>query len=100
MVETALIPHCTPDLAALLEEAETCELAPLRRYLAAGGQPDALVPTERVDGSFVPAPLLFTAISRSPLFPDYKGSIELLLGAGANINALYADDAVELRRRL
>jgi hypothetical protein len=31
--ETTLVQHRTPDLAALLVKAKTCELAPLRRFL-------------------------------------------------------------------
>jgi hypothetical protein len=73
--ETALVPHRTPDLAALLEDAKTCELTPLKRFLAAGGHPDALVPMSRSDGSFVAAPLLFHAISRAKLLPDCRHSI-------------------------
>jgi ankyrin len=92
--ETALISHRTPDLAALLEEAKTCELAPLRRFLAAGGRADVLVPTERADGSFVSAPLLFTAIINSARLPDLRSTIELLLDAGANVNAFLVDDTL------
>jgi hypothetical protein len=36
---TTLVPHRTPQLAQLLQAAETCEIEPLRRFLAAGGLP-------------------------------------------------------------
>jgi Ankyrin repeats (3 copies)/Ankyrin repeats (many copies) len=85
--ETTLVPHRTPNLAALLDEAKTCELAPLRRFLAAGGHPDALVPMQGACDTSDTAPLLFKAVIRSTFLPDYRSSIELLLDAGANINA-------------
>jgi hypothetical protein len=56
--ETTLVQHRTPDLAALLDEAKDCELAPLRRFLAAGGHPDVLTSVHLVDGSICAAPLL------------------------------------------
>jgi ankyrin repeat protein len=85
---TTLAQHRTPDLAELLDKAKTCELTPLRRFLAAGGHADALV-TGAVPGGFTgSAPLLYIAMCRSPLLPDYKDSIELLLAAGANVNVL------------
>jgi hypothetical protein len=70
--ETALVPHRSPDLAALLEAAKTCELAPLRRFLAAGGHPDTLVQKSSANGVTFSAPLLSRAMTRAPTLPDYK----------------------------
>eukprot|EP00953_Heterococcus_sp_UTEX-ZZ885_P039336 20165-Heterococcus_DN1.PRE.1 len=96
--ETTLVPHRTPDLAALLDEAKNCELAPLRRYLAAGGQPNALVSMQLAGGAFTTLPLLYSALFRSPHLTDYASSIDSLLDAGADINACFMDaaDGVEL----
>ena len=89
------MPHRSPDLAALLEAAKTCELAPLRRCLAAGGHPDTLVQKSSANGVTFSAPLLSRAMTRAPTLPDYKACIELLLNAGANVDAIIMDGVEE-----
>jgi ankyrin repeat protein len=84
--ETTLVQHRTPDLAALLDKAKDCELAPLKRFLAAGGQPDAMALWRCPDGSRYSATLLLKAIGSKPV-ADFRSSIELLMNAGAKVNA-------------
>jgi hypothetical protein len=79
------VQHRTPDLARLLNEAKSCEVAAVRCFLAAGGLPDALVDVAGGEG-----PLLFAAI-KNHHFERSKGITELLLDAGANANAFSAD---------
>jgi ankyrin repeat protein len=79
---TNLVAHRTLDLARLHDGAKTCDLGLRERFLAGGGQPDALVGIVTHDYSSWQAPLLICAITLGHL-----SSIELLLHAGANINA-------------
>jgi Ankyrin repeats (3 copies) len=85
--QTSLVQHRTPDLARLLNEAESCEVAAVRRFLSAGGLPDALIP---VGAAGTSDPMIFAAISKHH-FERSKGSMDLLLDAGANMNALDAN---------
>jgi hypothetical protein len=48
-LETALTRHKRPHLAKLLEAAKTCKSDPLKRYLEAGGTPDAVVLLEQAN---------------------------------------------------
>jgi hypothetical protein len=79
--ETALVPHRSPDLAALLDEAKTCELAPLRRFLAAGGHPDTLVPARSLQRLGFSILLLMKAITMP--IAQSRASVELLLSSWA-----------------
>jgi hypothetical protein len=60
---TTLVPHRSPQLAELLEAANTCKIEPVRRFLAAGGLPDTLVALRFADGTSVMCPLTFKAIT-------------------------------------
>jgi Ankyrin repeats (3 copies) len=91
---TTLVPHRSPQLAQLLEAAETCRLAPLRRFLAAGGSPDALVERKFADGTSIMSPLIFEAVATQQIAHDpamHHASLELLLKSGANANAIRTD---------
>jgi ankyrin repeat protein len=88
--ESTLVPHRTPQLAQLLKAADTCKLVPLKRFLAAGGLPDTLVEVVR-EGHSALVPLLFMAIMRVAVDREVKGSLEVLLDAGADIGGIYSD---------
>jgi ankyrin repeat protein len=90
---TTLVLHRSPELARLLEAAKTCSLEPVRRFLAAGGLPDTMVEVEYVDGTSTLAPLIFRAIAvhHSAQGPALHHSLELLLQAGANADAICTD---------
>jgi ankyrin repeat protein len=89
---TTLVPHRTSQLADLLSQVgNTCEVAPLRRFLGAGGLPDALAELEYLNGTSMSAPLIFTAIAthrmaQNPAF--HHESMTVLLEAGANADAV------------
>jgi ankyrin repeat protein len=92
---TTIVPHRSPRLAQLLQAAATCEVEPLRRFLAAGGLPDALVEREFEDGSTMPVPLIFSAITAHYINVQdpalQHASLELLLQSGVNPNAIFKD---------
>jgi Ankyrin repeats (3 copies) len=89
--ESTLVPHRAPQLAQLLEAADTCKLVPLKRFLAAGGLPDTLVNVKGSDGLSSLFPLLFLAIAGLRFDKEVNGSLEALLDAGANIAAICPD---------
>jgi ankyrin repeat protein len=91
---TIMVPHRSPQLAELLEAAKTCSIEPVRRFLAAGGLPDTIVELAYNDGTSTSAPLVFEAIvaHRIAQCPGlHHASLELLLQAGANANAVCKD---------
>jgi ankyrin repeat protein len=88
---TTLVPHRSPQLAELLAAAKTGEIKPLRRFLAAGGLPDALVELEFEDESSMPGPLIFSAITAHYMMEQEHPSLELLLQSGASPNAIFKD---------
>jgi uncharacterized protein len=92
---TTMVPHCSPQLAQLLQAATACDVEPLRRFLAAGGLPDALVEREFEDGSTTSVPLIFSAITTHYMMVQepalQHASLELLLQSGASPNAIFND---------
>eukprot|EP00953_Heterococcus_sp_UTEX-ZZ885_P037182 19119-Heterococcus_DN1.PRE.4 len=93
-MDSSLIPKRSPQLTKLLEAAQTCSLEPVKRFLAAGGEPDALVELPFDDGTLVLAPLIRRAIMTHQIAQDpamHHASLELLLQAGAKVNALCKD---------
>jgi Ankyrin repeats (3 copies) len=92
---TALVPHRTPNLVELLEAAKQCDdIDAMRRFLAAGGLPDALVELKYSDATSTLGPLIFRAISLHTLADDpadHHDTLELLLQAGASANAISID---------
>jgi Ankyrin repeats (3 copies)/Ankyrin repeat len=92
---TTMVPHRSPQLAQLLQAATACDVEPLRRYLAAGGLPDALVEREFEDGSTTSVPLIFSATTTHYMMVQepalQHASLELLLQSGASPNAIFND---------
>jgi ankyrin repeat protein len=76
----------------VLEKAKTAALAPLKQYLAAGGSPDVLVDMRAgvIPGPEHLAPLLWTAIGCHHV-RSHKGSIEALLDANVNLDAVHTE---------
>jgi ankyrin repeat protein len=97
---STLIPHRSPQLTELLEAAKTCSHKTVRQFLAVGGLPDTLVEVQYNGGSSVFAPLIFKAIAVHQDAEDpalHHASLELLLQAGANANAIGTNpDGLEL----
>jgi ankyrin repeat protein len=90
-VTTTMVPHRSPQLAQLLEAAKTCEIEPVRRFLAAGELPDTLVEVKLADGTSVMSPLVLRAIAAHRIGQDpamRHASLELLLQAAANANSI------------
>eukprot|EP00953_Heterococcus_sp_UTEX-ZZ885_P010393 6071-Heterococcus_DN1.PRE.2 len=75
--QSSLVQHRTPDLAKLLNEANSCEVAAIRRFLAAGGLPDTLVTCEAGERT-----LLSAAISNHH-FERSKGKHSATSGRGS-----------------
>jgi Ankyrin repeats (3 copies) len=75
-----------PQLARLLQDASSGKLGAIQRYLAAGGQPNALATCAAGDTAFQ-APLLMVAVMLH--HNENAGSIQALLGAGANAEASF-----------
>jgi ankyrin repeat protein len=80
---TTLVPHRSPQLAELLDAAKRCDMGPLLRFLAAGGQPDSLTEVTYSDGSKRMSPLFYKAITTH----QNHESLTVLLEAGANADA-------------
>jgi ankyrin repeat protein len=66
-----------------------CNLGSVRRCLAAGGLPNAVV-TLSCKGHAVQAPILFAAIANHHC-PQAAESIQLLVDAGADVEAIFTD---------
>ena len=91
---TTMVSHRSPQLAQLLEAAKTCRIEAVRRFLAAGGLPDTLVELKHHDGESTVAPMIFQAISTHQIAQDpalHHASLEVLLQAGANADAICID---------
>jgi hypothetical protein len=71
----------------LLKAASTCKSQPLKQYLAAGGSADATVELKAPGHITLTAPLLRVAV-QSHL--GGRAGIELLLNAGAGLNAFHS----------
>jgi ankyrin repeat protein len=88
--ETALVPHRTLNLSALLERAKSGDSARnVQAYLAAGGLPTALV---QVGEKLVPL-LHSMACTNAHPHRELAESVSLLVAAGADIDALITDSA-------
>jgi ankyrin repeat protein len=83
----ALVQHQTPRLRKLLEAAKECKTVPLRRYLKAGGSPNALV-----DIDDITSPLLYVAMVNHH-DRECEASLQLLLQHNnLNLEAVTADE--------
>jgi uncharacterized protein len=88
-LETALTKHKRPHLARLLEAAKYGTRGPLKRYLEAGGTPDAVVVLEQPESaSFLKVPLLHSAVLNHNIDKGHAGAIETLLDAGARLDTV------------
>jgi hypothetical protein len=94
--KTVLTKHKQPRLAKLLEAAKTCEPAALKRYLQAGGSPNAVVDMQCHQPCRVP---LLMAVVQSHRLKQCRGCMEILIlvEAGAAVDAIgfCADDSAE-----
>jgi Ankyrin repeats (3 copies) len=91
-LEASLTEHKRPHLAELLEAAKICKRGPLKRYLEAGGTPDAVVRLEQPGNKVFTVPLLHSAVLNHHRGAD-TASMQLLLNAGARIDSVgYAPD--------
>jgi hypothetical protein len=94
-LETTLTKHKRPHHAKLLEAAKTCKRGPLKRYLEAGGTPDAVVMLDQVEpeNQIFKVPLLHAAVLKHHCSAEHAESIEILLNAGARVHSVgYAPD--------
>jgi Ankyrin repeats (3 copies) len=108
--ETTLVPHRAPNMTDLLERAKRGKLSDVQQYLSAGGSPNVLVevlmqdvnPANRScstkpvapEGHFaVPLPLLSSVAAAG--HSDAAASIQLLLQAGAAVDAIATGAIVE-----
>jgi uncharacterized protein len=94
--ETTLVPHRTPNLSALLERAKTGDSTQaLKAYFDAGGTLKAHVEAQAPRGQGAATlllPLLHHVILKNAHpHRELSESVRLLLAAGADINASYAD---------
>jgi uncharacterized protein len=87
-LETTLTKHKRPHLAKLLEAAKTCKRGPLKRYLEAGGTPDAVVELEEPGNKIFRVPLLHSAVLSHHCGAEHVGSVETLLSAGARLDTI------------
>jgi hypothetical protein len=95
-LEISLTKHTRPHLAELLEAAKICKRGPLKRYLEAGGTPDAVVQLEQPGNKIFKMPLLHSAVVNHHLSAEHVGSIEVLLNAGARVDSVgYAPDGID-----
>jgi uncharacterized protein len=96
--ETTLVPHRTPNLSALLEQAKTGDSAQaLKAFLDAGGSPMAAVRCDHSTGMLQFSLLHCVALTNSHPHKELAESVRLLVAAGANINARSADLQGEAR---
>jgi ankyrin repeat protein len=82
------------ELSSTGEASTSSSLEPLKRFLAAGGQPETLVELPSDDETPSLAPLIRRAIMTHQIAHDpamHHASLELLLQAGANVNAICKD---------
>jgi Ankyrin repeats (3 copies)/Ankyrin repeat len=92
--ETTIVPHRAPDLCSLLASAKDgCSVA-LQQYLAAGGQPEALVKVVLGTGQEVQAPLLHSVLQHH--HNRVPACVRLLLHAGANVDSAFGIDSTPL----
>jgi Ankyrin repeats (3 copies) len=91
--ETALVPHRTPDLSVLLERAKAGGSSQaVRAYLDAGGSFATPVQLQR-PGQPLLVPLLhYMAITSAHPHRELAESVQLLVAAGADINAKSASE--------
>jgi Ankyrin repeats (3 copies) len=87
---SALVPHKTPNLNSLLERAKLGVSRDVKTYLDAGGSATALVQiTSR--NKTVAVPLLFAILHHHKEQKEVAASIELLVNAGAQVDATAPD---------
>eukprot|EP00953_Heterococcus_sp_UTEX-ZZ885_P034558 17884-Heterococcus_DN1.PRE.3 len=93
---TTLVPHRTPNLSALLERAKSGDATQaVEAYLDAGGSAGVLV---QAHGQQMPL-LHFMALHNNHPHTELAESVQLLLDAGADINAKSGvDDYTALMR--
>jgi Ankyrin repeats (3 copies) len=84
-VEVPVTHHQSQRLTKLLKAASSCELVSVRRYLSKGGTPDAVVAVD-LDGHHYNIPLILAAANQH--HGVHAGSLQLLLEAGANVEAI------------
>jgi ankyrin repeat protein len=87
-LETSLTKHKRPHLAKLLEAAKISKRGPLKRYLEAGGTPDAVVMLEQSENKIFKVPLLHSAVLNHHISAALAEGVEMLLNAGARIDTV------------
>jgi uncharacterized protein len=87
---TALVPHSAPNLCLLLELATSARLHHVRRFLDAGGLPNATVVAMQRDKR-ITVPLLHSVAGSD--HAEVAESIALLCAAGAAVNSICKDHA-------
>jgi Ankyrin repeats (3 copies) len=98
--DATLVPHRTPELAALLRQCAGCPtIRNVKLYLDAGGQPSALVKFN-YRGKLAMVPLLHLVVTTH--HPEVSRSVEMLVKAGVDVDAispnLQHEDATALHR--
>jgi ankyrin repeat protein len=89
--EATLVPHRTPDLSALLENAKTGNSADaVKGYLDAGGSPAVVVPSHIQQSEQVPLLLSMVTTNAHP-HRELAESVRLLVDAGADISTVTTD---------
>jgi uncharacterized protein len=85
-LELTVTRHQSKRLAKLLEAASSCKQVPMKRYLASGGNPDAVVAIKLDDYPYK-VPLILVAANCQHHHGIHEGSLQLLLDAGADVEA-------------
>jgi hypothetical protein len=95
-LEASLTEHKRLHLAELLEAAKICKRGPLKRYLEAGGTPDAVVRLEQSENKIFKVPLLHSAVLNHHRGAEHAEGVEILLSAGARVDSVgYAPDGCD-----
>jgi Ankyrin repeats (3 copies)/Ankyrin repeat len=95
--ESTLVPHRAPDLCSLLAKAKDgCSVA-MQQYLAARGQPEAVVDVVLGTGQVVQAPLLHSVLQQH--HNQVPACVRLLLAAGASPDSTPASRGTPLPAR-
>jgi ankyrin repeat protein len=93
--ETKLVPHRSPNLSCLLDKAKSGDsIDDVRAYLGAGGSAKSLV--ELPIGGYKVSLLNYMALKNAHPHKDLARSVQLLVAAGADINAASTGPLVQV----